>query len=307
MCWLLFFTAPALQAQQGTVTFALIGDVPYNALEVFALDAMIGELNREDLAFIIHVGDITSGIGPCTDAWFEARKRQLQKVKHPLVLIPGDNDWVDCHRSGMAPLERLEKFRQLFEAGDESLGRRPLRLERQSGVEFGEYREHMRWIAGNVIFIGLNVQGSNNNLGRTAAMDAEHAKRMRAVFAWLDEGMALAEKQQLAGVVIFAQANPDFEGRLRRSGVADGFVEFRNALRNHALQTQKPMLFVHGDTHIYRQDRPLRDPATGKQIEHFVRVEVFGSPQVRWIRARIDPASAQVFRVEPVRSAMQPE
>src|SRR5258707_9510739 len=39
--------------------FALIGDTPYSESEAAALDAMIEEMNREDLAFVIHVGDIT--------------------------------------------------------------------------------------------------------------------------------------------------------------------------------------------------------------------------------------------------------
>ena len=41
--------------------FALIGDTPYSAAEATALDSMIEDINREDLAFVIHVGDITGG------------------------------------------------------------------------------------------------------------------------------------------------------------------------------------------------------------------------------------------------------
>ena len=42
------------------------------------------------------------------------------------------------------------------------------------------------------------------------------------------------------------------------------------------------------------------DPATGKPLRNFIRVVVFGSPQTRWIRVNIDPASSQVFRLSPV-------
>src|SRR5213079_343360 len=62
-----------------TLRFALIGDTPYSAAEAAALDTMIEEINREDLAFVIHVGDITGGEGPCSDEWLEARKRQFEK------------------------------------------------------------------------------------------------------------------------------------------------------------------------------------------------------------------------------------
>jgi hypothetical protein len=279
------------------MSFALIGDTPYNEFEANALDAMIDQMNGEDLALVIHVGDITGGLGPCSDAWFEARKRQFERSKHPFVIVPGDNEWVDCHRTGMDPMERLKRFRELFESGDESLGERRIRLERQSGP-YAEYREHLRWIAGGVLFVGINVQGSNNNLGRTAAMDAEHRARMAAVLAWLQDSLRLARDRGVAGMLIFAQGDPDFEGKIRRK--LDGFAEFRDALRDLALSFGKPVLFVNGDTHFYKLDKPLVDPRTGRPAENFTRVVVFGSPQTRWIRAGIDLSSPQIFAVSPV-------
>ena len=281
--------------------FALIGDVPYSEMEAYELDAMIGQMNREELAFVIHVGDITSGTGPCSDEWLEARKRQFDQSRHPFVIVPGDNEWVDCHRSGRDPMERLRKFRELFESGDESLGERKLRLERQSerdAARFPEYREHLRWIAGEVLFVGLNVRGSNNNLGRTPAMDAEHRARMAAVSAWLQDSLRLARERRLAGMLIFAQGDPDFERKTRRK--RDGFAEFRDALRDLAIDFGKPVLFVNGDSHFYRLDKPLNDPRTGLPLENFTRVVVFGSPQVRWIRAGIDPSSPGLFELSPV-------
>jgi hypothetical protein len=300
--------APLPNPKTGDVVFGLMGDTPYSEAEARQLDALIDDMNAQELAFVVHVGDITSGRGPCTDAWFEARQHQYQRLRHPLILLPGDNDWVDCHRSGFDPMERLDKMRRLFHSGDASIGQRTIRLERQSSdPRFAEYREHVRWIAGNVVFIGLNVQGSNNNLGRTPAMDEEYRRRMTAVLAWLDSSMALASERKLAGAVISVQANPDFEGRYRRKpGVGDGFEEFRNALRGHALRFGKPILFVHGDTHMYQQDRPLADPATGKPIENFIRVEVPGSPQVRWVKSGINTQRPAVFSVSPAPPPQSP-
>jgi hypothetical protein len=289
---------PLPSAFHPPLAFALIGDTPYSEAEAAQLDAMIDQMNGEDLAFVIHVGDITGGLGPCSDEWFGARKRQFERSKHPFVIVPGDNEWVDCHRSGRDPLERLNKFRELFEAGTSSLGERKIALERQSG-RYAEYREHLRWIAGNVLFVGLDVQGSNNNLGRTPAMDAEYRARMAAVFAWMQDSLRLARARDLAGMVIFAQADPDFEQRMRRKG-GDGFAGFRDALRELALAFRKPVLFVNGDTHFYRLDKPLADPRTGLPIENFTRVIVFGSPQTRWVRAGIDASTPQLFEVSPV-------
>jgi hypothetical protein len=296
------------QPGPGAIAFALIGDAPYNAVEVPQVDRLIDEMNAQDLAFVIHVGDITSGHGPCSDEWFEARKRQFQRSKHPFVIVPGDNDWVDCHRSGREPLERLARFRRIFESGDRSLGARTIRLERQSSdPRFAEYREHMRWVTGGVLFVGLNVQGSNNNLGRNAEMDREYERRMAAVFDWLDEAVKTVEQRHLRGLVVFAQADPDFELRARRApGVPDGFESFRNVLRTHALWLKKPVLFVHGDKHMYVYDQPLADPATGKTVPDFSRVEVFGSPLVRWVKAWIDPSAPGLFLVGPAPSPPSP-
>lgn len=288
---------PLPSAFHPPLAFALIGDTPYNESEAAVLDRVIDEMNGEDLAFVIHVGDITGGLGPCTDAWLEARKRQFERSKHPFVIVPGDNEWVDCHRSGMDPLERLAKFRELFESGDSSLGERKLGLERQSG-RYAAYREHVRWTTGNVLFVGLNVQGSNNNLGRSAAMDAEYRDRMPAVLDWMRDSLRVARERQVAGMVIFAQADPDFEGRTRRRG-GDGFAGFRDALRELAVDFAKPVLFVNGDTHFYKLDKPLLDPRTGRPLENFTRVVVFGSPQTRWIRAGIDASTPQLFELSP--------
>src|SRR5258706_9223992 len=289
---------PLPSAFHPPIAFALIGDTPYSEGEAAALDAMIEQMNREELAFVIHVGDITGGQGPCDDQWLAARKRQFERSRHPFVIVPGDNEWVDCHRSGFDPMERLARFRELFEAGDTSLANRSLKLERQSG-RYKEYREHLRWIAADALFVGVNVQGSNNNLGRTPAMDAEHRARMAAVFAWLEDSVRLAERRGLAGMVIFAQGDPDFEGRMQRKG-SNGFADFRKALRDLALRFGKPVLFVNGDTHLYKLDQPIADPATGRPLQNFTRVVVFGSPQTRWIRAGISPSSPQLFQVSPV-------
>lgn len=293
-------TTPPLPAPASAgIAFGLMGDTPYSAREVRALDAMINRINREDLAFVVHVGDITSGQGPCSDAWFLQRKAQFERIRHPFILIPGDNDWTDCHRSGMDPLERLARFRELFEAGDESMGGRRMKVERQSAdPRFAAYREHMRWQTGRVLFVTLNVQGSNNNLGRNPAMDVESRERMAAALSWLDTAADFAVKDRLAALVVLTQANPDFEERSAARGLSDGYAEFREALRRHALRLNKPLMLVHGDTHRYRQDQPLKN-SKGQTIPNFTRVEVDGSPWVSWLRGTIFPIGNIPLHVAP--------
>jgi hypothetical protein len=299
--WLLLalLALPGLAQTPARFAFAIVGDAPYNALEEPAFARELEEINREDLAFVVHVGDIKGGASPCTDALFAQRLQQFQSVRHPFIYVPGDNEWTDCHRSGTDPLERLAKLRELFYAGDDSLGARKLRLARQSAdPRYSEYRENVRWNFGGALFIGLNVPGSNNNLGRTPRMDAEYARRSAANAAWLAEGFDLAKKNGVAALFIVMQADPHFEGALRRpAGAADGYAALRQALLAHTLAFGKPVILIHGDTHRYRVDHPLIDAATQQPLVNFTRIESFGSPLVDWIRVGVDSAGPKLLGV----------
>lgn len=247
-----------------------MGDVPYSQAQANLLDDMIERMNAERLAFVVHVGDITSGRGPCSDEWMQARKKQFERFTAPFVLLPGDNDWTDCHRVGLDPRERLEKWRQRFCL--------PVALDafvRQRGP----YCENVRWIAGNHVFVGLNVQGSNNNLNRDPA---EMGERMAAVFAWLDEAAKLAQGRD--GLVVLMQANPFLEPQF---GGANGFDGILARLRGLGRAMPGRVLLVNGDTHQYRNDEPL--PGVR-------RVEVYGWPHLRWLRATVSEGNV---RVEP--------
>ena len=249
--------------------------MPYSQLQAGLLDGLIDQMNSEKLAFAVHIGDITSGQGPCDDEWLEARQRQFARIRHPFVLLPGDNEWTDCHRTGFDPMERLEEWRELFcVSGGE------ISLERQAGI----YCENVRWIFDNVVFVGLNIPGSNNNVGRIPAMDVESAARMREVFAWLDEAETLARTRD--GLVVLMHANPFVT---RQTG-ADGYVAVRERLRRLAATFPGKVLLVHGDTHQFRDDEPLPG---------LRRVEVFGWPQTRWAIARIERTGGRLFAIEP--------
>lgn len=244
-----------------------MGDVPYNESEAVRLDALIESLNREPLAFVAHIGDITSGRGPCTDEWFGARKAQFSRFKHPFVLLPGDNDWIDCHRSKMDPLERLATWRKLFclssFPGISSFEKQP-----------GDYCEHVRWEFEGVLFVALNVQGSNNNLGRSAPMDAEHAARTRAVLAWIDSSEKLLGTRGLKGMVLLMQANPFLKPRSGRNG----YESILAKLQALGIAHPRRVSLVNGDTHRFRDDYPLPG---------LHRVEVPGSPFVSWLRSSV--------------------
>lgn len=301
---LALLAGPGLAQTPARFSFAIVGDAPYNALEEIEFAQMLREINQENLAFVVHVGDIKGGASPCSDELYEQRKRLFQASRHPFILVPGDNEWTDCHRKsagGYDPLERLERLRQVFFSGANSLGQATLELERQSDdpgtlAALRVYRENVRWVVNGVLFIGLNIPGSNDNYGRTPQMDAEHAQRGRANAAWLAQGFDLARENGYAAVFVCIQADPHFESPSPRRA-ADGYAAFKQALLAHTLAFGKPVFLVHGDSHRFRVDQPLVNAATQRRVGQFTRIESFGSPLVDWIEVTLDPAKPELFSV----------
>lgn len=281
--------------------FALTGDLPYDPIQEQKFERLLVEINRSQLEFVVHDGDFKGGSTPCTDEVFIQRLNLLQRVVHPLIYIPGDNEWTDCHREGAGqfdPLERLAKIRELFfpiSDGNQTLGQRTLTVERQSeDARFRKYRENVIWHYGDVTYAGIHVVGSNNNLGRNAENDAEYAERNQANLAWLIKAFETAADSQALMIVI--HANPGFE---LGSDDRTGFNDFIELLQTQTIIYGKPVVLVHGDSHYFRIDKPLDVPGENVDIDNFTRVETFGSPNVNWLRVVVNPDNPQVFDFFP--------
>ncbi|NJL56243.1 hypothetical protein HC928_14500 [bacterium] len=278
---------------------ALIGDLPYNPKEEAQFFTMLQEINQANVEFVIHDGDFKSGSSLCSDEVFASRKALFNQFEPPFIYIFGDNEWTDCHRENNGsydPIERLAKVRELFAAGNQSLGKRTLPLTRQSeDPQHRKFRENLRWAYGNVLFVGLHVVGSNNNLGRSPEADAEYEERNAANLAWLKESFALAKTNNYPGIMVIIQADPFFEKpETERTGIND----FIRLLEKEAIAFEKPVVLVHGDTHYFRIDKPLPIAAPNQppdRLTNFTRLMTFGSPDVHWVRATIDPNSPNVF------------
>jgi len=323
---ILMAVSPASGAADRAFSIALIGDTPYNARQNMEYANLINAINKEKLAFVIHSGDLwfdgiawkknSKGLPPCADSTMADRLKEANEFTHPFIYTPGDNDWTDCWRGkpkAYDPLERLARLRMMYFANARSLGKNTIPLERQSNdARYAAYRENARWIKNGVLFVTLHMVGSNNNLDRTPRMDTEYKARNAANLAWLDSSFKLATKKHLRGILFDTQADPQFETKWTAKHKAHylltglgikatnderwtGFDDFLDSMRTHTIAFGKPVVLVHGDTHTFRIDKPLLDKKTGRQIENFTRVEVFGFPDTHWVRARIDPNDPDVF------------
>ncbi|WP_293335366.1 metallophosphoesterase [Microcoleus sp. CAWBG58] len=284
--------------------FALIGDLPYSAEQEAKFPNLIADINRSPAGFVVHDGDIKNGYTVCDDAAFLKSKQLFEKFEIPFILTYGDNDWTDCHRSNNGsydPIERLAKLREIFSKGTQSLGKRTLTLTRQSeNPQFAKYRENVRWNYHGIVFLAINMPGSNNNFGRTPEQDKEYGDRNFANLAWIKESFASAKRSNSKGIILIAQANPGFEldpADKRRSGYNDFIATLEAETRNFPGQ----VVFVHGDTHYFRIDKPLPrfdDDTQLPRLQNFTRVETFGSPNVHWLRATYDPKSPNLFEFQ---------
>jgi hypothetical protein len=313
---------------QDKYTIGLFGDMPYNAQGKADYPYLLQDINASNVAFSTFDGDLKAGgDGPCSDSLYTTAIAGFNSLERPLVWVPGDNDWTDCwgrYGPGTAPfsdpIERLNHERALFTSTSQSLGERTLTLKRESseGGAYALYSENVRWTYGPVVYLGLNVQGSNDNYPyhdtdaenptapvRTDAeiqrQQNEEVARKAADLHWLDEGFQYAKQIGAKGVLIVWQADPNFnnEQHLTNPHDGDAFPDYVNALRTETLAFPGQVVLVHGDSHYFKVDKPLT-LASGKVLGNFTRVETFGAASTDWVQATIDPRSRNLFTFEPM-------
>src|SRR4029434_1139099 len=108
----------------------------------------------------------------------------------------------------------------------------------------------------------------------TAEMDAEHLERKAANIAWIKQTFVEAKASNSLGLVILTQANPGFENfwppaaktRYFIPFIARGkplpspdtaYKDYVAALAEELESFDRPVAYVHGDTHLFRIDKPL--------------------------------------------------
>jgi hypothetical protein len=270
--------------------FALIGDAPYSTADESRFAALLAHLDVQPLVFVVHVGDFKSGHEPCTDDLYRRRQALLARSRHPLVLLPGDNDWTDCHRRAAGahdPRERLAALRALLWQDAGALGGSPgaLPLRRQPG-----WPENVAWRVGPVQFVGLHVVGSGNGRDGYPGARAEFEARVRATLDWLADAVTTASRANADALVIALHADLRFG-----AAPGPGFAGVRRALGEAAARFGGPLLLLHGDRHWFRVDQPVALP-DGRPAANLTRVESFGYPlSTSWVRVAYDPRRDERF------------
>jgi hypothetical protein len=117
--------------------------------------------------------------------------------------------------------------------------------------------------------------------------------------------------------MLIAQADPGFDASdatrapvrdpktlVETDGQPDGFYDYLVTLRQETAAFRRPVLYVHGDSHYFRIDKPLLD-AQGQRLENFTRLETYGdnaqtgNNDVHWVKVLVDTSSRDVFAFQP--------
>ena len=236
--------------------FVTYGDMPYGVTmpdgrsdaQVLADDIAPEIRRREDLPFVIHVGDLGRPEDVCTDVQLESSKRFWATAwRQPVFYTPGDNDWTDCDRPEVpvrtSELARLAAVRRIFFSPP------PVLAPSWHYVTQPAQPENALWWYAGVLFVTVHMVGTDN--GRTGILrdNEEHAR-------------ALATQREAAAVVIATQVDPfgppqGHMDALSRCLHQPAYAAFCEQIFHLSATLGKPVLLIHGDTNAYCLDQPF--------------------------------------------------
>ncbi len=316
---------------------AVFGDWPYSQLLLDNAPRLLDSVNADaTVRNVIHVGDIHSGSMPCTSAgilppistsnpgWNQKVFAVFQKFSAPVIYTPGDNEWTDCHKSkesaSGAPLKELAAVRGLFySVPGRTLGVNAKPVITQATAfdpaypADAQFVENVMWREGRVVFVTLNMPGSNNDglnlpwtgvFADSVAQGAERDARTAADIRWLEAAFAKARDEQARGIVIALQADMWDPAAVGTDGL-DGYTPFVQRLADLALAFGRPVLLLNGDSHLYGAKKPLADPSSATGLIHhapavpnLTRITVQGSTSApaEWLKLVIDPRRPELFQ-----------
>jgi hypothetical protein len=311
---------PGNGAGHRSLSFGIIGDVPYGSAEIAAFPSYIQDLNaHRELSFVGHLGDIKSGSSVCSDQYFASIRSNFDTFTLPLVYTPGDNEWTDCHRvnnGAYSPLERLAAVRKIFFPRPGFTLGTPMRVDSQAKAG---YPENVDFRKNDISFTAVNIPGSNNSLlpwsglGKTAPTSeqiTEVQARTQADIRQLTDTFQDARRHRDRAVVVMTQADM-FDPTVTNPAPSDyaAFTPLVKTLIEQANAFGGPVYLINGDSHVFNEDHPLASGSSWLSFygqttaaANLTRLTVDGSSNAQdWLKATETPrGSATPLRFERV-------
>ncbi|MBL7648565.1 MAG: metallophosphoesterase [Candidatus Hydrogenedentes bacterium] len=241
------------------VTFAATGDGPRGEEDWTLLPQYFAAEKADGRArYLIHVGDLCKG-SQLFDAAYSAKVADLYRQSSiPVILVPGDNEWNDQANPDAAWALWEKHFLRFSEQFPESP-----KLNRQEGRP-----ENIAWMDGGVLFVGINIVS-----GRMHDVE-EWGYRHRANADWVEHNLDTRGRNAYA-VVVIGQAAP-------KAYHEDFFRRFVPAVEAFG----KPVLYLHGDGHVWEYEDSWRAP-------NLLRIQVDQVTKARPVHITVSPEDPQ--------------
>lgn len=293
-------------AQDYPLLFATFGDMPYAApVPTYANRAKPGVLETDKnvlewfiyptlksdhkIPFVIHLGDTGRPEDVCdpqtfiegVGAWNNTIKSVPPLIGKPVFYTPGDNDWTDCWRDPVKPVDPMSALRNIRSNafyGTHGWQRQvALGVGDWSKVEglqptvylgdlfnFPNYSENWMWtyapfLYEPVLFATVHEVGSNNgSVPKNPVREEEERERTANNLTWLKYIESSVSKVKPKAVVIAMHVDPfavpgGGECKPIYKSVCDRLKGFGQRMQAKNV----PVLLVHGDTYAHCLDQPM--------------------------------------------------
>ena len=261
---ILIIVLAGCKKEDNSLVFSAIGDVPYSEEDYVLLNKSIIESNTNSKSeFLIHLGDIKSGGEPCDEQIYSDVSNILKKSVLPVYIIPGDNEINDCED----PIAAYDLWNKYFFHLNEN-------WPSEAKIKYQPNREeNFMWIQKDVLFVGLNQVG-----GRIIDRN-KWDERLKSNALWIDH-LVQNQGERIKVMVIFGHANMNL--------VPENFKSFMSIFSATAESFQKPILYLHGDGHVWVKDKPWKQ-------QNIQRVQVDAGANILKIRINTNKEDPFVF------------
>lgn len=246
--------------------FYVMGDIPYNDNDAIIMTSQIENL-PEDGSFLMHVGDINNVVNNGCEEWaFRQASGILEASKTPVFIVPGDNDWNQCPD----PVHAMDIWKFHFHTY-ENRWNHAFNVDRSS-----EKTIFFSFVESEIIFIGIHITGPPIN--DQATWDELMIDNVKWVVRKVQK-----HKAEIKTIVILGHA------RMSRAIHSIFIDNISTACGNW----QIPMLYIHGDGHIY-EERWGSDASIFK-CEYAIEVQVDMGRRGPPLKVMVDNVNPQRF------------
>ena len=225
--------------------FYVMGDVPYTESEAKILSEQFENMTTSrhpGAQFVVHVGDFQSGLlSNCTETVYTDFRKIVLKSPLPMLVLAGDNDYLDCPHIEEAWSYFLQTFSNIEKRWSDQLppGVNELAVNRW----WGQRPEMFSFVNDGILFLSVNLMNAPEEQVNTE----EWNSRMADNAAWvLSEADAAFAQHDIRGVVMFSHAQP-----------SSLLLSYYQTILAQVFQErlELPVLNFHGDGHVFKINR----------------------------------------------------